>query len=80
MALVLWDQYSRTPVVEFVSSTSAECTVPIMEKIFSTYGIPEEIKSDNGPLLIVESLRNLQENKVLGIAKLHLDGRKLTVM
>ena len=80
MALVLWDQYSRTPVVEFVSSTSSECTVPIMEKIFTTYGIPEEIKSDNGPPLIVESLRNLQENKVLGIAKLHLDGRKLMVM
>ena len=49
MALVLWDQYSRTPVVEFVSSTSAECAVPMMEKIFRTYGVPEEIKSDNGP-------------------------------
>ena len=49
MALVLWDQYSRTPVVEFVSSTSAECAVPMMENIFCTYGVPEEIKSDNGP-------------------------------
>ena len=49
MALVLWDQYSRTPVVEFVSSTSAECAVPMMEKIFRTYGVTEEIKSDNGP-------------------------------
>ena len=47
-ALVLWDQYSRTPVVEFVSSTSAECVMPKMGKIFNTFGVPEEIKSDNG--------------------------------
>lgn len=49
MALVLWNQYSRMPVVEFASSTSAECAVPMMEKIFNTYGVPEEVKSDNGP-------------------------------
>ena len=49
MALVLWDQYSRMPIVEFVSTTSAECVVPKLEKIFTTYGVPEEIKSDNGP-------------------------------
>ena len=50
MALVLWNyQYSRMPVVEFASSTSAECAVPMMKKIFNTYGVPEEVKSDNGP-------------------------------
>ena len=47
VALVLWVQYSRMPKVEFVSSTSAECVVPMLEKIFTTYGIPEEIKSDS---------------------------------
>ena len=49
MALVLWDQYSRMPIVEFVSTTSTECVVPRLERIFTTYGVPEEIKSDNGP-------------------------------
>ena len=49
MALVLWDQYSRMPIVEFVSTTSVECVVPRLEKIFTTYGVPEEIKSDNAP-------------------------------
>ena len=28
MALVFWDQYSRYPVVEFVTSTSAEAVIP----------------------------------------------------
>ena len=50
MALVFWDQYSRYPVVEFViSSTSADASIPQFERTFNTYGIPKEVKSDNGP-------------------------------
>ena len=49
MALVFWDQYARYPVVEFTSSTSADYVIPLFTPVFNTYGIPEEIKSDNGP-------------------------------
>ena len=48
-ALVFWDQYTRTPVVEFVPSTSAEGVIPQFERTFTTFGVPEEVKSDNGP-------------------------------
>lgn len=47
--LVILDEYSRFPFVEIMSSTSANKTVPLIDKVFSTVGIPTEVKSDNGP-------------------------------
>ncbi|KAK3092635.1 hypothetical protein FSP39_005203 [Pinctada imbricata] len=47
--LVVVDDHSRFPVVEFVHSTSAKSTIPKLDKIFSLFGIPEELKTDNGP-------------------------------
>ena len=49
MALVFWHQYAWYPVVEFTLSTSADYVIPIFTRVFNTYGIPEEIKTDNGP-------------------------------
>ena len=43
------DEYPRFPVVEVVRSTSAETVIPVVGKVFSTYGYPELAKSDNGP-------------------------------
>lgn len=47
--LVLMDEYSRFPIVEIIKSVSASTTVPKLDKIFAEYGIPLELKSDNGP-------------------------------
>jgi hypothetical protein len=47
--LVVTDEYSRYPVVELVSSTSASVVIPRMEKIFGLFSLPRVIKSDNGP-------------------------------
>ena len=47
--LVVIDAYSRFPEVTVVQSTSAKATIPQLEKIFATHGIPHVIKSDNGP-------------------------------
>ena len=47
--LVVIDEYSRFPVVELVRSTSSRSVIPIMDKIFATHGIPERLKTDNGP-------------------------------
>ena len=51
MALVFWDQYSRYLVVEFITSTSADAVIPQLTRFFTTYVIPEEVKTDNGPPL-----------------------------
>ena len=47
--LVITDDYSRYPVVEIVLSTSASTVIPQLDKTFSTFGIPEIVRSDNGP-------------------------------
>ena len=46
---VITDDYSRFPIVEIISSTSANAVIPVMDKIFSEYGIPDKVRTDNGP-------------------------------
>ena len=46
---VMVDEYSRCLEVEFVHSTSAAAVVPHVDKIFTTHGFPEQIKTDGGP-------------------------------
>ena len=40
---------SRYPEVEVIKSTAAKEVKPALEKLFAAHGVPEEIKSDNGP-------------------------------
>ena len=47
--LVVIDAYSRFPEVEVVHSTLAKSTISQLEKIFARHGIPQIIKTDNGP-------------------------------
>lgn len=47
--LVLIDLYSRYPVVKKIKSTAAKSVIPTLDDIFAHYGIPIELKSDNGP-------------------------------
>ena len=47
--LVVIDEYSRYPEVEITSSTSGPATIPVIDKIFATHGIPESVKTDGGP-------------------------------
>ena len=47
--LVVIDAYSKFPEVDFVNSTSASATLPKLERIFATHGIPHFVRSDNGP-------------------------------
>ena len=47
--LVVIDTYSRYPEVEHVTTTSARATIPKLDAIFARHGIPDEVKSDNGP-------------------------------
>ncbi len=47
--LVCIDVYSRYPIVEIVRSTSAQSTIPRLDKIFAEHGTPEVVTTDNGP-------------------------------
>ena len=47
--LIITDDYSRYPVVETVKSTSASTVIPKVDKVFSEFGIPDVVKTDNGP-------------------------------
>ncbi|XP_043240081.1 uncharacterized protein K02A2.6-like [Amphibalanus amphitrite] len=47
--LVLIDEYSRYPVVELTRGTSGEAVIPVLDKVFSTHGFPETLKTDGGP-------------------------------
>lgn len=47
--LVLVCEYARYPLVKVISNTSAEVVIPVLNEIFSIFGIPNEVKSDNGP-------------------------------
>ena len=47
--LVVVDDYSSYPFVEIISSTSAAATIPKPDYLFSMFGTPEVVKSDNGP-------------------------------
>ena len=47
--LVVIDEYSRFPVVEIVTSTAANKVIPVLGEVFSMHGMPETVKSDNGP-------------------------------
>ena len=48
-ALVIIDDYSRYPVVEIVSTTSSAAVIPKLDSVFSIFGVPKVVKSDNGP-------------------------------
>ena len=47
--LLVIDEYSRYPEVEIVTSTKASEVIPKFEKIFATHGVPDKLKTDNGP-------------------------------
>ena len=47
--LVVIDDYSRFPEVEIVHSTSVKAVLPKLNRAFATYGVPQVVKSDNGP-------------------------------
>ena len=47
--LLLVDDYSRFPLVEPVSSTSASAVIPKLDQLFATFGTPRVVKSDNSP-------------------------------
>ena len=46
--LSIIDEYSRFPVVKIVDSTATKSSIPVYDEIFSEFGIPKNVKSDDG--------------------------------
>ena len=46
--MVIVDEYSRYPIVEIVRSVSTSATIPVLDKVLSTFSFPSVIKTDNG--------------------------------
>lgn len=74
--LVVIDAYSKYPVAEIIKSTAAKGVLPAMERIFATHGIPETLKSDNGPQFQGQAFRSFAEEKGFKLRRLHRCGRK----
>ena len=49
MLLVAVDAYSEWPLVATMQSTTIAKTIEVLRQMFSLYGLPEQIVSDNGP-------------------------------
>jgi hypothetical protein len=47
--LVLTDEYSRYPYVKEVNTTGHIHVLPVLDEVFSLLGIPQVLKTDNGP-------------------------------
>ena len=59
---VMVDEYSRYPIVEIVKSVSAKSTIPILDKVISTFGLPRIVKSDNGSPFQSYEFKQFAEN------------------
>ena len=46
---IIIDQYSKYPEVDVLTSTSFQKLKPVLDRIFSTHGVPETLTTDNGP-------------------------------
>ncbi len=70
---IIIDAYSRFPEVEILHSTSAKATIPKLDRMFSTHGIPRVVQSDNGPPFTSEEIKIcMQENGI--------DHQKITLL
>ena len=47
--LMIADYYSRFPVIRRTRSTTTSATIDILKQVFSEYGVPKTVMSDNGP-------------------------------
>jgi len=71
---VLVDSYTKFPEVVITKDMSAETVKTVLQSIFSRFGIPQCLVSDNGPAFISISLQNWLRNigcRQLTIAPYH---------
>ena len=64
--LIVVDAYSKFPEICKMRSTTSAATIKVMRELFSRYGIPEYVVSDNGPQFRSEEFQQFcQKNNVI---------------
>ena len=53
---IVIDQFSKYPEVDIVKSTSFKQLRPVLDRIFATHGVPENMTTDNGPPYFSDNL------------------------
>lgn len=69
MFLVVVDAHGKWPEVSIMSSTTTEKTIERLGEMFSRFGFPEQLVSDNGPQFISQEFEKFLE--VNGIRHIH---------
>ena len=59
--LVIVDAHSKWPEVFEMSSTTASKTIATLRHLFSAYGLPEQLVSDNGPQFLSEEFQTFMK-------------------
>ena len=54
MFLVAVDAHSKWPEVHIMKETTAAKTIDILRTMFASYGLPEQLVTDNGPQCVSE--------------------------
>ena len=68
--LVMIDNFSHFPIVNIVSTTSANGVIPVLDHVMSELGIVKVLQTDNGPPFQSEAFQNFAEN--LGFHHCHV--------
>ena len=55
--LVIIDDYSRFPVVEVLQNQTCDTIIQKMHYVFCTYGLPEQMKTDNARYFIAQEMK-----------------------
>ncbi|CAM4584726.1 unnamed protein product [Caretta caretta] len=59
--VVVVDAHSKWPEVSIMQSTTAESTIQKLRGLFSHFGLPEQLVSDNGPQFVSQEFQNFMK-------------------
>ncbi len=54
MYLLIVDSHSKWPEIWEMRSTTSQRTISVLQHLFSSYGLPQQVVTDNGPQFIAE--------------------------
>ena len=69
IALIFYPQYARYPVVEFKESKSEKAAIPIIRRMFDTYGVQKEINQITDHPSTAINLKNTRKRRGLSTVK-----------
>lgn len=61
--LVVTDAYSKFPEVEIMTTTTAKAVIKRLDRIFATHGLPNEVRTDNGPPFNSKELEDYMQGR-----------------